>query len=171
MDRGAQFRGMPRLRSHESSQATLDDRPLSRRRKHGSDLQRFLQRIHVCQQVLGMSACWLWTGYTNEKGYGVMQVTVRPHRYLHCRAHRLSFSHFIGPIPDGYVIDHLCGVRRCVNPDHLEATTDATNLKRAGHYNTRKTHCIRGHAFTEDNTVQLPNGHRKCRACRARTRR
>jgi hypothetical protein len=45
--------------------------------------------------------------------------------------HRLVYELVRGPIPAGQHIDHLCGVRRCVNPDHLEAVTQAINNQRA----------------------------------------
>lgn len=70
--------------------------------------------------------CWLWLGRLNYKGYG--QMTVRKRSLA---AHRVSYEAFVGPIPDGLEIDHLCRVRRCVNPQHLEAVTRSVNMQRA----------------------------------------
>src|SRR6188472_1096483 len=61
--------------------------------------------------------CWVWNGAVRTTGYG---------QFSRCTfAHRLSYETHVGPIPDGLDIDHLCGVRLCVNPDHLEPVTRA----------------------------------------------
>lgn len=96
-------------------------------------------------------------------------------------AHRYAYEHFIGPIPEGLQVDHLCRVRNCVNPDHLEAVTCRENVLRGDGVaaaNARATHCPQGHAYDEANTYTWTNGGRHCRACariktreqRARTR-
>jgi len=69
--------------------------------------------------------CWLWLGRKNPKGYG--QMTIAKHQRS---AHRVSYETFVGPIPEGLEIDHLCRVRHCVNPGHLEAVTRSVNLRR-----------------------------------------
>lgn len=69
--------------------------------------------------------CWLWTGTRTRAGYG--------HFDFHGEtqiAHRVSHELFKGPIPDGFVIDHLCRTHHCVNPHHIEAVTDKQNLWR-----------------------------------------
>ena len=114
--------------------------------------------------------CWVWTGSVNNRGYGQMQVMGK--RKL---THRLAYEEFVGAIPDGATIDHLCRYRRCFNPDHLDAVSMRENLRRgmgwAGR-NARKTHCPREHAYTEDNTYTDARGGRVCRACgRERARR
>lgn len=71
-------------------------------------------------------SCWLWTACLNSKGYGV--VSVRGKRQL---AHRVAYEAAHGPIAPGLVIDHTCGVRRCVNPAHLEQVTTGENNRRS----------------------------------------
>lgn len=104
--------------------------------------------------------CWIWTGALKEKGYG--QVSWQGKNK---RAHKLFYECFKGPVKDGLVLDHLCRVRRCVNPDHLEAVTPKVNSERG--YWASKTHCIRGHELAGDNLYRNPDGNRHCRACRA----
>lgn len=118
--------------------------------------------------------CWLWMGYVRTDGYGVLTQLVSG-RITPLYAHRLSYESFTGHIPDGYQIDHLCRVRHCVNPAHLEAVPPRINYIR-GHgatgINARKTHCKHGHEFTPENTHHRPGGGRTCRTCaRAKCRR
>lgn len=72
------------------------------------------------------NGCWIWTGAIHKSGYGQMkwkgQSTV---------AHRVLYSVLVGEIPKGFVIDHLCNVKLCVNPEHLEAVTPSVNTQRA----------------------------------------
>lgn len=74
----------------------------------------------------------------------------------------------IGPIPEGYDVDHVCQVIACVrpHPDHLEAVTPLENQRRR-----RLPYCGHGHAFTTENTYTWPDGRRECRTCRAERRR
>lgn len=112
--------------------------------------------------------CWLWKGRLNNKGYG--QASLKGRMRL---AHRLAWELLRGPIPEGAVLDHLCRVRRCVNPDHLEPVTTRENLLRGeglAAIHARQEKCAHGHAFTPANTYQRPEG-RYCRACRAATMR
>lgn len=107
--------------------------------------------------------CWIWTGDVNPvNGYG--QFSVRRRTY---RAHRLAWQLWRGPIPDGLFLDHLCRVRRCVNPAHLEPVTHDENMRRSAW--ATKTHCIHGHPFDEENTLyRRPNKRgRTCRRCAA----
>jgi hypothetical protein len=93
-------------------------------------------------------------------------------------AHRWSYEYHVGPIPDGLQLDHLCRVRRCVNPWHLEPVTNRVNSQRgkAGAVNAArqeaKEFCPYGHPYSPENTYQRPdrNG-RDCRRCmRARAK-
>lgn len=107
-------------------------------------------------------SCWLWTGAKNSSGYGRVRKAGRD-----LAAHRLAYEEMIGPIPHGLQLDHLCRVRSCVNPTHLEPVTGRTNILRSTSFaaqNAAKRACTRGHQFTSENTY-LFAGRRHCRAC------
>lgn len=126
--------------------------------------ERFFAKVHTT------STCWLWTAYTNPDGYGQFGETHGQGRL----AHRWAYEHLVGPIPAGMQLDHLCRVRHCVNPSHLEPVTQRENLMRGEGVTTKnaaKTHCVHGHPFDEANTYAW-RGRRACRTCRdARNRR
>lgn len=107
--------------------------------------------------------CWLWQGTPNVAGgYG------RLGKGGYARAHRFAYELLIGPIPKGLTLDHLCRVRLCVNPKHLEPVTIGVNALRGvspNAQNARKTHCLRGHPFNAKNTYVRTDGHRTCRPC------
>jgi hypothetical protein len=110
------------------------------------------------------SGCWLWLGHVNRQGYGRF---VLGSRAWHS-AYRTSYEAFKGEIPTGFIIDHLCRVPGCVNPDHLEVVTPRTNALRGISFsaiNAAKTHCAKGHPFSGDNLHIGPTGRRFCRAC------
>ena len=109
--------------------------------------------------------CWEWQAARTHDGYGVFTAPVRKK----VRAHRFAYEILVGPIPAGLEIDHLCRVRHCVNPAHLEAVTRQEHWRRGESFaaqNARKTHCKHGHEFTPENTYHYRTG-RECRACRA----
>ena len=83
-------------------------------------------------------SCWIWKGSKDSRGYGEFWFN----RKL-WKAHRFSYTKYIGEIPEGYHIDHLCGNTSCVKPKHLEAVTQQENNKR-----TKKPHCRRDHPRT-----------------------
>lgn len=108
-------------------------------------------------------SCWKWPGCTGRNGYASAYFKGKIYA-----AHRLAYMLKRGPIGDGLVLDHLCRVRNCVNPWHLEAVTQRENLIRgvgAVAINIRKTSCIHGHDFTEANTIINRDGTRRCRTC------
>lgn len=71
--------------------------------------------------------CWLWTGALNRYGYGHIS---RGRRLGAVRVHRAVWELLVGPIADGLELDHVCRVRHCCNPDHLEPVTRAVNVAR-----------------------------------------
>ena len=117
------------------------------------------------------AGCWIWQLHTTAAGYGLVRPSKREGTVL---AHRRSYETFIGPIPDGLHVDHLCRVRACVNPAHLEPVTCRENLLRSPltfqARNAAKTRCPREHPYDETNT-RWSKGSRYCRTCdRARRR-
>lgn len=108
------------------------------------------------------SGCWLWIGATTN-GYGVTSLNG-----VLYRAHRVFFEATHGPVKMGLQIDHLCRVRSCVNPDHLEAVTQQENIARGdgGAHWRNKTHCPSGHPYSGDNLYLNSKGYRWCKTCR-----
>jgi hypothetical protein len=121
-------------------------------------------RIRRRCTLLPPDGCWIWEGSQNGRGYG--QITVYGKLW---KVHRLSYETWIGPIPEGLTIDHLCRQKLCCNPTHLEAVPLPENLRRhfrdAGHPNANKTHCKNNHPYDEENTRYVGKG-RVCRICR-----
>jgi hypothetical protein len=76
--------------------------------------------------------------------------------------HRAVYERYVGPIPPGLEIDHLCRVRNCVNPAHLEAVTRGENVRRQM---AVITHCPQGHEYTTANTRVGRDRKRGCRRC------
>jgi HNH endonuclease len=122
----------------------------------GTMRERVFARLIIDQE----SGCLLWTGALT-KGYGVTSESGQ-NRYVH----RVMYEWFVGPIPDGTEIDHLCRVKHCAAPAHLEAVTHAENAQRGEVrlVNGTKTHCPHGHLYDEANTY-LNKGKRSCRQC------
>lgn len=125
-------------------------------------LQALAERIAANVEPIPLSGCWIWTGTLNQKGYG--NISIKNRRHL---AHRISYQLTRGPIPDRLVIDHLCRVRCCVNPEHLEPVTNQVNILRGTGSPAllrQRTHCNFGHEFTDENTL-LRQGYRRCAIC------
>ena len=103
---------------------------------------RVYEKFHANYRISD-TGCWLWIGKTRKDGYGVLSL-FGGFGY----AHRVSYELLVGPIPDGLVIDHLCRIRCCVNPDHLEPVTSRENLARSPltwkGTTSRRTHCPQG---------------------------
>lgn len=113
--------------------------------------------------VVDEGGCWVWQRALNQDGYGVTRSGGRM-----MKAHRVCHEEFVGAIPAGMELDHLCRVRSCVNPAHLEPVTHAENVSRGDNVNREKTECPHGHPYDEANTYTEPRGRgwRRCRACK-----
>jgi hypothetical protein len=120
--------------------------------KHTNRNAQFLSKIERTE------GCWNWLGHLDIEGYGMFF-----HLRRSDRAHRVSYETFIGPIPDGLVIDHLCFNKACVNPLHLEPVTIKENTRRF--YKTL-VHCPNGHEYTPEN-VRIRAGTIDTRVCKA----
>ena len=112
-------------------------------------------------KVQKTETCWLWTASTKKVGYGWFKLNEKQ-----VAAHRFAYELLVGPIPAGLDLDHLCNVRNCVNPEHLEPVTKAENNRRQ--VPRRKT-CKHGHPYGTDNYWMVSAGHgrraRRCKTC------
>lgn len=108
--------------------------------------------------------CWIWGGALNSRGYG----SVTDGKGSSMLAHRRAYEALVGPIPAGLTIDHLCRVKACVKPEHMEPVTVGENVRRALRV---QSHCKHGHALESGNvrmqTRADGNTYRVCRACAA----
>lgn len=116
-----------------------------------------LERIAARVEVAPDSRCWIWTGYVHPTGYGHINLKGKV-----WRVHRLTYTLLVGPIPGELETDHLCGVRACVNPGHLELVTHLENMRRRS---VRQTHCKWGHERSEGNVYRHKTGRVVCKAC------
>lgn len=122
------------------------------------------ERIQSAVVVDEATGCWNWTRHLYGYGYGHIYADGRSQM-----AHRVVYELFVGPIPDGLQLDHLCRNTACVNPAHLEPVTCRENILRGTGLPARRavaTHCIHGHAFDTANTYyRKTDGVRACRTC------
>lgn len=128
------------------------------------DLDCFWSRVDKsgpAHPTLG-TPCWLWVGPIMRNGYG--QISAHRKRFGTFLAHRVSFLIARGEIPAGLDLDHLCRVRNCVRPDHLEPVTRSENLRRGISWQRSKTQCAKGHSFSGRNLIVF-RGRRQCREC------
>ncbi len=120
-------------------------------------LPTYLRDRVVIDPVTG---CWVWARGRSSKGYGYATVGGKS-----MAVHRLSWRTVVGPIPDGYWVDHICRNRPCCNPNHLRLVTPKQNAleNNSGHgaVNAAKTHCVNGHEFTPENTIIKPRSTKK----------
>lgn len=112
-----------------------------------------------------LGPCWLWTAGVSNLGYAYFKDAEEE------KAHRWAYVRIVGPIPPNRELDHLCRVRHCVRPTHMEVVTHAVNVLRGSGptaINAAKTHCVHGHLFDETNTAHRPEGARGCKTCSRR---
>ena len=136
--------------------------------------ERFNRLIRKSEDPNG---CWEWIGGTTPSGYGLIRLgrKVEGQDLIH----RVSYKLYVGEIPDGMTVDHLCHTklcrggpscphRRCGNPKHLQLLSTGDNTRRgnSGIKNKEKTHCTRGHEYITENTYVTKTGARQCRKCR-----
>ena len=115
-----------------------------------------------------LGSCWTRNAWVNsDTGYAFWQVG----RHGKTTAHRYSYELVYGSIPPELHIDHLCRVRTCVRPSHLEAVTPAENARRAASVRIRKTHCPKGHEYAGANLYVTGKNQHVCRICRDASRR
>jgi hypothetical protein len=114
-------------------------------------------------KVAKTEGCWLWTGaITKRTGYGAFGMQLgNVNRWHNVLPHRFAYELLVGPVPEGLELDHLCFVRRCVRPEHLEPVTAAENHRRAL---ARKTHCPKGHPY------DTSTDKRECITCKRQSR-
>lgn len=119
------------------------------------------ERILHHRRVIPETGCWE-LGLAVEATNGYSQLTIGNKIY---KGHRVSYEAFVGPIPEGLELDHLCRNRACVNPEHLEPVTAKVNTNRSPFCRARITHCPRGHEYSPENTYVTPRNQRQCRIC------
>lgn len=134
--------------------------------------QRFWSKVEkigptsVTRPELGR--CWIWTAAKVSKGYGNFTLADGSSE----GAHRWAYKALVGPIPEGLTLDHLCRVRSCVNPAHLEPCPAVENYQRGdtgGLHHRLKTHCPKGHPYSGDNLygyMRDGSPRRGCKTCR-----
>lgn len=114
-------------------------------------------------------SCWLWKGkHRKPRQYPAFKIDGK-----HIQVHRWTYEHFVGPVPEGLLVDHLCNNNNCLNPWHLEPKTSLANTMRGStpaRRNAERTHCIHGHPFDEANTRYRKSYtserlHRWCATC------
>ena len=130
-------------------------------------LERFWKRVDKNGPIPlyrpDLGPCWIWKGSVNEIGYGKLHIDKKL-----WRPHRFTWIQENGEIPKPFILDHLCRVRNCVNPMHLDLVTNKENILRGfstSAMHARQTHCKHGHAFEGDNLRIRANGGRYCAAC------
>jgi len=131
-------------------------------RKRKPDRALLEERIFP-RVIRGPGGCWLWTGGKSD-GYAMARIQGTMYK-----VHRLIYEELVGPVPAGLELDHLCRVRCCLNPEHLEPVQKRTNILRgegACAVHARKVTCLQGHPLSGDNLYIEPGGGRRCIACR-----
>lgn len=124
--------------------------------------------------IVDANGCWIWQcGYHSNNPpcgqHGMLTIAGRK-----VQAHRAMWTAARGDIPGELCVLHRCDVPKCINPDHLFLGTRLDNNadavakgRHAGAKQRAKTHCLRGHEFTPENTACSVRGTRSCITCRS----
>lgn len=139
--------------------------PKRRGGRRAISIEEFVSKFWGNVDKQGTGGCWLWRGKVGRGGYGLVRFRGRP-----TGVHRVSYILLVGDIPEGMTLDHLCRVRNCVNPKHLEPVSQQQNILRGeglAAQNAKKTRCRNGHLLKPGNLVlnQLKRGKRLCLKC------
>ena len=120
--------------------------------KRTDTMTRFMAKVNKIDE------CWVWKAGMTRDGYGRFSFDGQTQL-----AHRVAYELWVGPIPAGLEVDHLCSNPLCVNPDHLEPVVQRENMRR---WSEHKTHCKQGHPFSGENLYVRPStGWRYCKEC------
>lgn len=117
-------------------------------------------RIHNCSDKDPATGCWNWRN-RDEKGYGRIKILGQKKR-----AHRISWSVFVGPIPEGKFVCHYCDNPACVNPEHLflgGVTENALDAKHKRRYPTGNKHPKSRSKLSKDQILAIHSDKRKLR--------
>lgn len=140
--------------------------------KPKTPVERFWPKVEkngpVPESRPDLGPCWLWTAKMLWTGYGQFWASTQRGNTRIVYAHRFAYEDAVGPIPEGLFIDHLCRVRACVNPAHLEPVTHRENTLRSNApaaVAIRRGTCPKGHPRTEENRVAGNGGSYKCKIC------
>lgn len=127
---------------------------------------RFVKKLKLDPK----SGCLEWQSTLKSNGYGEFKYTASVNVYKKAVAHKVYYTHIKGEIKDGMVLDHKCRNRKCVNPDHLRVVDRKTNCMENSispvALNAKKTHCPKGHEYTQENTYHYRGKSRMCIRCR-----
>lgn len=121
--------------------------------------------IRIIKNTTRAGDCLVWNLVKNGAGYGLIRYNQR-----NWRVHRLVWELLHGPIPPGMEACHKCDNPACCEPAHIfigshhDNMRDMARKRRWANQYAGKTHCKRGHEFTEENTYRW-SGHRTCRQC------
>lgn len=133
------------------------------KRPRGADDKRFWLQVDRWS-----GDCWTWQAAQSDTGYGIFWKAAEKRLV---GAHRYSYELHHGPIGDGLFVCHRCDNPSCVRPDHLFLGTALDNSrdmyeKGRGPKRTKRTHCPKGHPYSEENTIVRKDGYPSCRVCR-----
>lgn len=120
--------------------------------------ETLVERV-LSRTIKQSDGCWVWSG-ASSRGYGQIGIGNQKLKYTH----RIMYEAFKGTIPNDLVLDHLCRVPLCCNPDHLEPVTRHENSLRG--MRAVRQFCDNGHEFSIENTIIRSEGGRRCRLCK-----